>query len=42
MNRLLTLILFLALSVLTMAGAKPKNVLFIICDDLNTHVSTSG
>jgi arylsulfatase A-like enzyme len=21
---------------------KPKNVLFIVCDDLNTHVSTSG
>ncbi len=24
------------------AAAKPKNVLFVICDDLNTHVTPSG
>ncbi|NRA95459.1 MAG: sulfatase-like hydrolase/transferase [Planctomycetes bacterium] len=24
------------------APVKPKNVLFLVCDDLNTHVSTSG
>ena len=23
-------------------AAEPPNVLFIVCDDLNTHVSTSG
>ncbi|GAB5562703.1 MAG: sulfatase [Synoicihabitans sp.] len=35
------LFLFLALTVAGAVAARP-NVLFIVCDDLNTHVSTSG
>lgn len=37
------LALSLGLGALQSAGAAPRpNVLFIVCDDLNTHVSTSG
>ena len=45
MIRRLTSILFAAILFATAAQhgvAKSPNVLFIVCDDLNTHVSTSG
>ncbi|MEE2937702.1 MAG: sulfatase-like hydrolase/transferase [Planctomycetota bacterium] len=46
MNRisrcLLLATLLCGLCVATVAMAERPNVLFIVCDDLNTHVSTSG
>ena len=47
MNRLATWLCILVLllfesSVPALAAERRPNVLFIICDDLNTHVSTSG
>ena len=33
--------LFFFIAAINLANAKP-NVLLIVCDDLNTHVSTSG
>lgn len=43
MMKIITLVLFIIIhaSALSLYGEKP-NVLFIICDDLNSHVSTSG
>ena len=39
---LLALFLVVAISAQTFAQSTKPNVLFIVCDDLNTHVSTSG
>ena len=38
----LTLALLCASVAASFAQEKKQNVLFIVCDDLNTHVSTSG
>ncbi len=38
----LSMTLIYASLMLSVAFAKQPNVLFIVCDDLNTHVSTSG
>ena len=43
MNRNLLAVVFLLAGALAATAAQPNlNVLFIVCDDLNTHVSTSG
>lgn len=40
--RWIRLVLGLALLPALTAGAAPPNILFIVCDDLNTHVTPSG
>ncbi len=42
MNLRSRILLGLALLIPSVAFSKQPNVLFIVCDDLNTHVSTSG